>query len=79
MDLLDIHKLFKKIVPSNLDYTYKDGSKCINSIAAIYNILNYIKDSAVLEINSIFNTDHRVSLVDINIAEYFEDNFSNWN
>ena len=77
MDLQDIHKSFNKIVPSNLDHTYKDRSKCINSIAATYNIMNYVEDSAILEIDSIFNTDYRVFLVDINIAEYFEDNFSN--
>ena len=41
--------------------------------------MNYVEDSAVLEIDSIFNIDHRVFLVDINIAEYFEDNFSDWN
>ena len=46
---------------------------------ATYNIMNYVEGSALLEIDSISNIDHRAFLVDINIVEYFEDNFSDWN
>ena len=75
MGLQDIHKSFNKIELSNLNHTYKDESKYIDLIVATYNIMDYVEGSALLQIDSIFNTDHRVILVDINIAEYIEDNF----
>jgi len=74
----DIHKLFNKIDLSNLDHTYKDGSKYIDSIAATHNIMDYIEGSTLLKTDRIFNTDYRVFMVDINMAEYFQEYFSDW-
>ena len=74
----DIHKIFNCIDSKSLDHIYRDGSKCIDSIIATSNILRYIEGSTLLEIDEIIDIDHRAYLIDINLSQYFEEEFSNW-
>ena len=61
-----------------MDNTYRDGSKCIDTIAASESILSFVEGCRLHEINEILNTDHCGYVVDINLKEYFDQEFSSW-
>ena len=61
---------------TQVDNTYKYGSKPINSIAATNRIMNYIEGSKLMNYNDIVELDHHTYMIDADIEEYFKDEFS---
>ena len=74
----DIYSNFNYIDLNRLDYTYQDGVKCIDTIAASDNILQCIEGLKLLEINEIIDTNHQSYIVDVNMEHYFSKEFSEW-
>jgi len=75
----DIHKTMNVINNNEtLDSTYKHGSKQIDSIAATNGIMNYIEGCRLMNYNEIVESDHRAFMIDVDIEEYFNDEFSGW-
>ena len=62
----DVHQSFNYIEVEDLDGTYKRSSNCLDSIAASQDIIQYIEDSKILEVNEVVNTNHRSYLIDVN-------------
>ena len=54
-------------------------TKCIDSIEATTNTRKYLEDIRLFEINDIMSTDHRSCVVDMNLQEFFQEDFSAWN
>ena len=67
----DVHTRFNNIQIDQLDNTYKNGSKYIDSIAATPGIINYIEGSRLFEVKEITLIDHRVCMIDIILEKYF--------
>ena len=63
----DIHTNFNNIEINQLDNTYKNGSKYIDSIAATPGIISHIKGSRLFKVNEIILMDHRACMIDINL------------
>ena len=63
----DIHKIYNSIDRTELDHTYRDRSKCIDSVAVTPNIIRYAEGSKLLEIDAIFEIDHWLYMIDINL------------
>ena len=61
---------------NELDNTHKNGTKCIDTVAATDNILSFVEGCILCETNKILNTDHRGYMVGINFNNYFEEDFS---
>ena len=61
-----------------MDNTYRDGSKYIDTIAALDSILSFIEGCRLYKVNEILDTDHRRYVVDIDLKEYFDQEFSSW-
>ena len=74
----DIHQSMNMRYCERSDSTYKHGSKQIDSIAATNGIMNYIEGCRLMNYNEIIESDHRAFIVDIDIEEYFKDEFSGW-
>jgi len=74
----DIHTTMNVLNNDKIDSTYKHGSKQIDSIAATNGIMNYIEGCRLMNYNEIVESDHRVFIVDMDIEEYFKDEFSGW-
>ena len=62
-----------------MDKTFINGSNLIDTFAISEGLMEYIEGVKLVAHNEIVNTDHRAYIVDINIEEYFEDEFSHWN
>ena len=63
----DVYSEFNQIEISELDNTYREGTKYIDLIAISQGILNYIEGYRLFEVNKITITDHRVYVFDINL------------
>ena len=68
-----MHESYNIIQYEDLDPTFIRGSKCIDSIAATYNLLDFVEGSKLLEAHEITIIDHRSFIIDINIERYFDD------
>ena len=55
----DIHSKVNNIPLEQLDRTYKQGSKPIDSIAATTGVLDYVEGCQMMDYNNIIETDHR--------------------
>ena len=53
-----MHQNFNHIRVKDIDKTYRKRSKCIDSIVASINILEYIEGSKLLEINKVLDADY---------------------
>ena len=62
-----------------MNSTNKRGSLPIDTIAVSEGILEYIKGCKLLSYAEIVMLDHQSYVIDVNLEEYFEDNFSSWN
>ena len=71
------HKI-NNILYEELDKTYKHRSSTIDSIAASFGIMQYIKGYKLLEYNEIVKSDCRAYMIDIAMEEYFQAEFSEW-
>ena len=65
-----------KIRLQQLDKTCKNRSKPINSIAATSRIMEYAEGCEVINYNNIAEIDYRAYMMDINVEEYFKEEFS---
>ena len=61
-----------------MDNTYRDGSKYIDTITASESILSFIEGCRLYKVNEILDTDHHRYVVDIDLKEYFDQEFSSW-
>ena len=60
-----------------MDKNYVRGSLPIDSIALSNGIMNYAEGLELSHQNKIVMSDYRACIMDINIEEYFDSNFSN--
>ena len=74
----NIHQSYNLILESELDKTHIRGSKCINSITGIQNLLDFVEGLKLLEASDITITGYRAILIDINFDSYFEEIISSW-
>jgi len=75
----DVHQCMNLVQKDEaLDSTYKHGSKQIDSIAATNGIMDYIEGCRLINYNEIIESDHRAFMIDVDIEEYFEDEFRGW-
>ena len=72
-----MHSLFNMIELEDLDYAFIAESKCIDSIAASYNLMKFVEGSQLHDTNEIINIDYRSYVIDMNIDLYFEVNIRN--
>lgn len=75
----DAHSYHNGIGLSQLDRTYIRGSAPIDSIALSNGIMEYVEGVKLFHQNEFVITDHRSYVIDINIQDYFDDEFSMWN
>ena len=74
----DVHQTTNGIELKEMDHTHSRGTKCIDSIAATSNVRKHIEGCSLYETNEIINTDHRSHVIDVNLEEYFLEEFSEW-
>jgi len=74
----DAHSLYNKIPLKDLDPTNIKGTKPIDSIAVTSRIIKFVEGVKLLYNNDIVMSDHRVYVMDLNVEEYFQDQFSSW-
>ena len=67
LEVKDVHISFNMIEVINLDSTHIVGSRCKDSIAVSYNLIEFVEGSKLYEINEIINIDHRSYVIDLNI------------
>ena len=64
---------------NKLDKTCICGSNAIDSVAVLEGLMDFIEGSLLVSDNEIVNTDNRVCVIDINLEDYFNEEFSYWN
>lgn len=74
----EIHVHVNKLKIEELDKTHKNGSKLIDSIAATSGIMEYMEGCELISYNDIVETDHRACVIDVNVEDYFKDEFNEW-
>ena len=74
----DVHSKINNVPITQLDKTYKNGSRAIDSIAASSRIMSYIEGSKLVKYSEIVESDHRGYIIDVAMEEYFETEFSQW-
>ena len=58
---------------------YKRGSRLIDTIAATTGIMQVIEGCKLIETNEIVISDYHTYIIDVNLSNYFEEYFSQWN
>ena len=71
-----IYSRINRIELDDLNSTNKWGSLPIDTIAASEGILEYIEGCKLLSYAEIAISNHWLYVIDMNLEEYFEDNFS---
>ena len=74
----ETHVHVNKLRLEQLDKTYKNGSKPIDSIAATSGIMEHVEGCEVMNHDDIVETDHRACMIDINVEDYFKEEFNVW-
>ena len=74
----DVHSRINNIPLKEMDKTYINGSNSIDTIAVSEGIMEYVEGVKLIAHNEIVTMDHRAYVVDINMEEYFSDEFSQW-
>jgi len=75
----DAHSRINNIALEEMDRTCINGNNPIDTFAVSEGLIEYVEGVKLVPHNEIVNSDHRAYIVDINIEEYFEDEFSYWN
>ena len=73
-----MHQTFNGLELKELYYAHSRGTKWIDSIVATPNIRNHSEGIRLFKTNEIMNADHRSHVVDINLEEDFQEEFSGW-
>jgi len=60
-----------------MDNTYWNGSKCIDIVAVLENSIRFVEGSKLCETYEILDTDYCWYVIDINLNDYFNEEFSN--
>ena len=74
----DAHSRINNIDLKQLDKTYINRSKAIDSITVSEGLMKFVEGSKLIYYNKIIFSDHRAYIVDINIDEYFSNQMSSW-
>ena len=61
-----------------MDHIHVRGQKGIDSIDVTPNLRNHIEGSKLFETDEIVNTNHQQYVVNINLEEFFQEEFSGW-
>ena len=61
-----------------MDHAHSRGTKSMCSIAVNPELRKCVEGSILFKTNEIVNTVHRYYVVDINLEEYFQEEFSGW-
>ena len=72
----DVHSNINRILNELIDKININRSWPIDSIAITVGILEYVEGSKLLGNNDVVFSDHRLYLIDVNLEEYFNDQFS---
>ena len=72
----DVYQYFNMLELQEIDHTYCDRAKYINSLAVSDRIIPFLEGLALYEINEIMRSDHRSYVIDLNLEVYFEEQFS---
>ena len=75
----DIYQHFNNYNLHKMNKTHNRGLWLIDSIAISINLLQVIEGSKLLESNDIIAADHHSYVIDINLEDYFVEQFSTWN
>lgn len=78
IEVLDVHSKLNNVAITQLDKTFKQGSRAIDSIAASRGVMNYIEGSRLVNYSEIVESDHRGYIIDVAMEDYFEMEFSQW-
>jgi len=79
---IGVEEVYSRInnVPLNeLDKTFIHGSSAIDSVAVLEGLIEFVEGSLLVPNNEIVNTNHRAYIIDINLEDYFNEEFSYWN
>ena len=79
MGLLDVFSEVHDVEKKNRDGTFENGSKCIDIVLASEGMLEIVEGKKLIEWNKIIDYDHRDFLKDINLKEYFDEEFNQEN
>ena len=74
----DVHSMHNRIPLKELDSTNINGSKPIDSIALSSGVIDFIEGAKLLGNKNVIITDHRAYMIDFNMEEYFQDQFSSF-
>ena len=66
-----MHYTFNNINLYQINIAYQTGSRPIDTIAPIPNIIECIEGNALFKVNKVIITDYRVYMIDINFKKYF--------
>lgn len=75
----DTHSWINNIALEEMDRTCINGNNPIDAFAASEGLIEYAEGIKLAPRNEIVNSDHRACIADINIEDYFDDEFSYWN
>ena len=59
-----------------LDKTFVRGSNAIDNVAALEGLIEFVEGLLLTPNNEITNTDHRACIIDMNLEEHFNEEFS---
>ena len=74
----EVHSRINQTPIENLDKTCVNGSNAIDSVAVSEGLMEFVEGSLLVSNNEIINTDHRAYIVDANLEDYFNEEFSRW-
>ena len=72
----EVHSRINLTPLDQLDKTCVRGSSAIDSVVMSEGLLDFVEELLLVSNNEIINTDHRACIVDINLEEYFNKEFS---
>ena len=78
LQIKDVHQMTNVIEIKEMDHTHSRGTKCIGSFAETCNVRKHIEGCSIYQTNEIINTDHRSHAIDVNLEDYFLEEFSEW-
>ena len=61
-----------------IDNTHWKRLKCINTVVVLENIIRFVEGSKLCETYEILDTNYCGYVIDINLNDYFDKEFSNW-
>ena len=72
----DVHSRINQIPRSEMDKTFMRGSKAINTLTVSEGLFKFIEGSKLQSHNKIIPSDYRFYIVDIDLEDYFNEEFS---